>query len=133
MTLERQLGHVIFERVSDINGFDMEEALMSMITERVKTSCNVNKVLAKAGIEAYTVPVEDASNEKVEKGVYVYCSQSILDWTYERFDTIADAIRTAVRMFDAYIISNGNIIKYDALDDNTAYYYENNIMKLVHI
>ena len=133
ITARESIKQVIFERVLAINGFETEEALVSMITEEIKKDVKVNKLFEQAGILAYEIPAIKDEEAIESKGVYLYCNNSLLDWTYERYETIADAIREAVKYFDAYIICNGEIIDYDALDDNTAYYYDNNCMKLVNI
>jgi hypothetical protein len=65
--------------------------------------------------------------------VFVYCNNSLVDWTFERFDTIADAVKKAVNYFNAYIICDGEVINYDALNDTTAYYYAGDKMKIVKL
>ena len=102
-----------------------------MIAATIVEKSNVSKLFEQRDIVAYTVEPEMDSNETLEKGVFVYCNNSLVDWSYERFDTIADAIKMAVKCINAYIICNGEIINYDALDENTAYYYSGNKMKLV--
>lgn len=141
MTAGNYLEQVVLERVSLINGLNIEtteteEALITMIAKRVLENSRVNTLLEKHGVIAYNV--DSSELKEIERckdnGVYVYCSNSIIDWTFNKHDTIDDAVRDAVKRINAYIILNGEIIKYDALDDNTAYYYDKeNNMRLVRL
>lgn len=128
---ENNFEQVVFERLREINGSDTEEALISMITATLVEESKVSKLFEQRDIIAYTVTPEQDEDKNIEKGVYVYCNNSLIDWSYERFDTIAEAIKRAVKCINAYIICNGEVISYDALDENTAYYYAGNKMKLV--
>lgn len=141
MTAGNYLEQAVLERVSLINGLNIEtteaeEALITMIAKRVLENSRVNTLLEKHGVIAYNV--DSSELKEIEKckdnEVYVYCSNSIIDWTFNKHDTIDDAVRDAVKRINAYIILNGEIIKYDALDDNTAYYYDKeNNMRLVRL
>ena len=74
--------------------------------------------------------------EKKEKnGAYVFRMESILDFDFDMFDTIADAIRAAVNSINAKVICNGREIVYDVIDDKTAYYIDeaSDKMKLVNL
>lgn len=132
MTQKEYLTQVILERVSVINQLDTEEALLSMIAEKIVENSKVNTLLKKHGVLAYNI-VEN-SEEKHLNGVFVYCNNSLLDWTFDKCDTIADAVRNAVKKINAYILLNGEVVKYDALDDETAYYLDkDNNMKIVEL
>ena len=129
----KNFKQVIIERVREINEIETEEALINMITSTLVEKSNVSKLFEQRDIIAYTVETEPDDQDVLEKGVFVYCNNSLVDWSYEKFDTIADAIRRAVKYFNAYVICDGNIINYDALDEKTAYYYSGNKMKIVKL
>lgn len=131
MSRENNFKQVVSEMLRELNGVETEEVLISMITSTLVERSTVSSLFEQRDIVAYTVTPEQDDNNKVEKGVFVYCNNSLVDWSYERFDTIADAIRRAVKCINAYIICNGEIINYDALDEYTAYYYSGEKMKLV--
>lgn len=131
MSMKNNLRHVIREMLIEINELETEEDLINMITTTLVEKSTVTDLFGQKNLVAYEVVPEKDANEKVEKGVFVYTNNSLVDWTFERFDTIADAIKNAVKKINAYIICNGEIIVYDALDENTAYYYSEDTMRLV--
>ena len=131
MSIEKNFSRVVSERLKELNEIETEEVLISMITSTLVEKSTTSSLFEQRDIIAYTVTPEQDNNEVIKQGVYVYCNNSLVDWSYERFDTIADAIRKAVKCINAYIICNGDIINYDALDEKTAYYYSGEKMKLV--
>lgn len=126
MSVEINFKRAVFERVTEINDSNMEKELLHMITDRVVKNSSINKVLLEKGILAY-------NNDEVDNAVYVFCNSSLFDWTFEKFDSIPDAIKNAVQYINAYIICNGEVVRYDAIDDKTAYYYKNDNLRLVHL
>lgn len=132
MTQKDYLTQVILEKISVINKSDTEEALLSMIAEKIVEKSKVNTLLKKHGVLAYNIV--EGNEEKHLNGVFVYCNNSLLNWTFDKCDTIADAVRIAVKKINAYILLNGEVIKYDALDDETAYYLDKDSnMKIVEL
>ena len=100
----KNFKQVIIERVREINEIETEEALINMITSTLVEKSNVSKLFEQRDIIAYTVETEPDDQEVLEKGVFVYCNNSLVDWSYEKFDTIADAIRRADKYINAYVI-----------------------------
>lgn len=110
------LQKVVYEKLKEINTM-AEEGLIEMMTTEAMKEINVQKSFNTGKARKKT---------KNGKAAYVYASKSILDWEYDKFNSIEDAVRRALGYLDAYVICDGEIIKYDVIDENTAYYYNNN-------
>lgn len=124
-TLRQQYRTVLLAEITELNGENTEDELNMVIMEgiledRVRTAkkLNTNTVIAEKLLR------EKDRGEKVINGVYVYESTSIMNFSFEKYSTIADAVRSAVTKIKAYIICNGEIIEYDALSDTEAYYID---------
>lgn len=128
VTLREQMEQIILVRLTAINGEETEMELNCMIAKQItddklKSKKAKNRII---GIEDYIKVYEkkDDIGSIVQNGAWVYVENSIEDWQFKRFDTIADAVRNAVTLINANIICNGEIIEYDALDKETAYYID---------
>ena len=126
-TLKEELVQVLFEEISEINGDSTEEELNMDITrmiveERLKTFNLVEKLKS-----------ETDNRETKPYGVWVYAVNSVDSLVLDMFNTVADAVKTAVRMIDAKIICEGKLLTYDALNDNEAYYIDGDIVRLVEL
>lgn len=136
MTVKEQLVRVLFFQVTEINGDSTEEDLSMEISKAL-----VEDNIRKAGLEneeAFSVETIEAEydTEEIElNGAYVYSGKTMENWEFNRYKTIADAVRAAIHMIDAKIICNGNIIIYDSLNDEQAYYIDEfeNTIKIVNL
>lgn len=67
--------------------------------------------------------------------VWVYTNTSIENLSMKAFETVEEAISAAVRTINSYVLYRGNVVEFDTIDDNTAYYIDNSTRakKLVSI
>lgn len=136
MTVTDNLRSIIFRKVAIMNEENTEEALISMITDNIMKCSKINGIctdLKDVNIHKNLVKKPNLKSDILNKDIFLYCNNSLYDWTYERCDDIIDAVRKAVKHIDAYIICNGNIISYNTLNDSTAYYCVGNKIKLVEL
>ena len=125
MTVMENLRQIIFTKISTMNEDNTEEALISMITDNILKVSTINEVL--------TYNNRETVNDLPNKEIYLYCNNSLHDWTYERCLDIADAVKKAIKLIDAYIICNGNIISYNTLNDKVAYYCIDDKVRIVKL
>ena len=126
-TLKEELVQVLFKEVEEFNGSSTEEELNMDITriiieEKLKTFNFVEKL--KSDVDTL---------EAKPNGVWVYAANSIDTFVLDVFTTVADAVKTAVKLIDAKIICEGKLMTYDALNDNEAYYIDGDIVRLVEL
>ena len=126
-TLKQELVQVLFEEISELNGDSTEGELNMDITrmiveERLKTFNLVEKLKTE-------------HDDKTDKphGVWVYAANSVDNLVLDVFNTVAEAVKTAVKMIDAKIVCEGKLLTYDALNDNEAYYIDGDIVRLVEL
>ena len=118
----------IFEEVTELNGEETEEGLnMAIAQELIRERKKQN--LLTTSITRLDSEVD--KGEKLEKGVYVYQNEDLFSWNFDRYDTMADAVRAAVLLVNATIIYNGEEVIYDALSDVDAYYINNETNKVM--
>ena len=118
----------IFEEVTELNGEETEEGLnMAIAQELVQERTRQN--LLKTSITRLESEVD--SGKKLEKGVFVYQNEDLFSWTFDKYDTMADAVRAAVLLVNASIIYNGQEVIYDALSDVDGYYIDNETNKVM--
>lgn len=132
--LERQLLQLIFVRVTALNGEETEADLNLVISENIMRD-NLNDFI-KNNLVVETLKGEPDLEEKIiDNGVFVYNYKSLINWSFNKYNTIADAVRAAIKTLNATIICNGKVITYDILDDESAYYIDtdDNKMKIVTI
>lgn len=122
--INNPIMQIIFAEIKILNGENTEEALIMSISEQIMTDISKEK----------TSEI-DKLNEDINEGAWVHANSSLEDWVFERYDTIEEAIKHAVKMVNAQIISNGQLVMYDALSDKEAYYLDNleNKLKVVAI
>ena len=132
MTFREQYEQVLFSEITHLNGDNTEEALNLMITQTI-----IEERIKEAELKDRNALVEaifdsKLTDENVEpNGVYLYNGSSIENLLFERFDTIADAVRAGVKQINAKIIKDGDIITYDSLDSDTAYYVDDKKEKVM--
>lgn len=112
------LVRAVYTRVRSLNGSDTEEALNMIISEKL-----VDNNMATMHNNFDVNDVADKSDIK-ENGVWVYSECNDLGWVFERYNTVADAIRRAVTVINSIIIHNGREIPFDTLEDGRAYYID---------
>lgn len=130
-TLRKQFETVLLAEIKELNGDITEEGLNmaimeSILEDRVKAAQLDREQL----VEERLTSEEDTG--KVEKnGVYVYNAYGELGLQFDRYNTIADAVREALKTISSTILCDGEIIEYDVLDSETAYYIDNRIGKVM--
>jgi hypothetical protein len=138
-TVKEQLVQVIFTNIITVNGENTEEDLNMLISERIasdkiKNTEIVNKNSLKGCVR--TRKHKDVDLDELEpNGVWVYKDATSDDWMFDRYDTVADAVRAAINTIGATIICNGDIIVYDTIDKKTAYYVDSytDMIKIVNL
>lgn len=125
-TVREQLIQVIFAEITLLNGDNTEEDLNMVISrtiadEKLKnTKLVTNKSLIAEQLES------EVDIEKIEpKNAWIYSEGTTESWLFDKFDTIADAVRAAVKMINTKVICEGKIVTYDTLSDTEAYYIDN--------
>ena len=73
------------------------------------------------------------TGKKLDKGVFVYQNESLSSLVFDRYDTMADAVRAAALLVNAIILYNGKEVIYDILSNKDAYYIDNNTNKVMLI
>lgn len=125
----------LFNEICALNGDITEKELNMEIVENILRE-RMNEQLADCSVLVEERLDSEIDIERKEKnGAYVFRMESILDFDFDMFDTIADAIRAAVNSINAKVICNGREIVYDVIDDKTAYYIDeaSDKMKLVNL
>lgn len=131
LTLRKQFETVLLAEITELNGEITEEGLNmaimeNIIEERVKAAQLDREQL----VEERLTSEEDT--EKLEKnGVYIYNAYGEIGLVFDKYDTIADAVRAGLKLINATILCDGEIIEYDTLDAETAYYIDNRIGKVM--
>lgn len=128
--LKLQFETVLLARITELNGEITEEGLNMAILESI-----LEDKINEANLDRESLVVErldsEMDNEQVEKnGVYVYNAYDEMGLLFNKHSTIADAIREAISMINALVICNGEVIEYDTLDNDTAYYIDDRIGKV---
>ena len=127
ITLEEQLLQVIYVSVTRLNGLETEEELNMLISETIARE-NLEEI--KKNLIAEQLDSELDTEQILSNGAYIYSYKSLSDWEFKRVDTIADAVREAVKLIDATILYNGNVITYDTINSESAYYIDNDAGKV---
>ncbi len=130
-TLRKQFETVLLAEITELNGDITEEGLNmaimeSILEEKVKAAQLDREQLVKERLTS------EEDTGKVEKnGVYVYNAYGELGLQFDRYNTIAEAVREALKTISSTILCDGEIIEYDVLDNETAYYIDNRIGKVM--
>lgn len=131
LTLRKQFETLLLAEITELNGEITEEGLNmaimeSIIEERVKAAQLDREQL----VEERLLSEEDKGN--IEKnGVYVYNAYGEMGLVFDKYDTIADAVKEGLKLINATILCDGEIIEYDVLDSETAYYIDNRAGKVM--
>jgi hypothetical protein len=125
-TVSMELEQILLVEITMLNGDNTEEDLNMAIAKEImrdKLQQSESFIIERLDSEVDTADIK-------ANGVYVYVGGLIEELFFERFDTVADAIKTAVNKIDAKIICDGNIITYDILSDTEAYYIDEEVGKV---
>lgn len=131
LTLRKQFETVLLAEITELNGEITEEGLNmaimeSIIDERVKAAQLDREQL----VDERFFSEEDTG--KIEKnGVYIYNAYGEMGLVFDKYDTIADAVKAGLKLINATILCDGEIIEYDTLDSETAYYIDNRAGKVM--
>lgn len=129
-TMRKQIETVLLAEITKLNGETTEEALNmvimeSILEERLKEVKVNREALIQERLDS------EIDNENTEtNGVYVYNADSLESLIFDKYDTIADAVRAAIKMINATILCDGNIVNYDTIDNSTAYYIDERVNKV---
>ena len=111
---------------------DTEEGLDMAIAENLMKD-KIKTLNNERIIDSVLVGEADTDDRNIIE-VYVYNYNSITDWTFNRFETISDAVRDAVKNLHSTILFKGNPVVFDIINNEKAYYIdESNRMKIVSI
>lgn len=127
ITVQEQIKRIVFTRVRQLNGSNTEEDLSMVITEKL-LSDKFSLEKLKKNIEIVNGELDNGKLEP--NGAWMYRESSTEKWLFERFDTIADAIRAAVRNINTIVLCDGEEVNFDTLDNDKAYYIERNTGKI---
>lgn len=124
VAVRNPIMQIIFAEIKVLNGDNTEESLNMSISEQIIADIS-----------------KDERNEKYkdyrecQDGAWVHSNNSLEDWVFERYDTVEEAVKHAVKMVNAQVISDGRVVMYDTLSDKEAYYLDNceNKLKVVAI
>lgn len=121
ITVQEQIKRIVFTKVRELNGSNTEEDLSMVITEKLLADKFSLENLKKK-IEVINGEIDD---DKLQpNGAWIYRENPAEKWLFERFDTIADAIRAAVKNINAIVLCEGEEVNFDTLDNDRAYYIE---------
>ena len=96
-----------------------------LVQERKKQSIFTN-LITKLESEVDT-------GKKLDKGVFIYQNESLLSLVFDKYDTMADAVKAAALLVNAIILYNGKEVIYDILSNRDAYYIDNDTNKVMLI
>jgi hypothetical protein len=136
--MEEQILKFLITNVKILNGENTEEELNMAISKKIlKEKVKKNEVICRDFGDGCikTYKQEEDKGDAIETGAWVYSGGILDSWVFDRHDTIAGAIKQAVRMINASVLIRGKALKYDTLDGETAYYVdeESNTVKTVRI
>lgn len=127
-TIKEQLVQVIYTNIAELNGEETEEDLNMIISERIAEDRLTHTIIDnKDSIHGYieSTKVGVVDSEDIEpNGAWIYRDETHNDWMLQRYDTIADAIRSAVKLINAMVLCDAMVIDYDTIDNDTAYYID---------
>lgn len=134
MTVREQFERVLLAEITELNGDITEEGLnMEIARELLDDRIEQLTFNNRDNLVAETLDsVKDTEQVEVN-GAFVYKLDEKGNFIFEKYNTIADAVRKAIKMINADIICNGEVITYDELDSNTAYYIDDRINKVVMV
>ena len=121
----------VLAELAEVNGDITEEELNMVIMENIIED-RINELLKNRENLVKERLYSTIDTEKTEEnGAYVYNAHGELGLVFDKYDTIADAVRNAVNMINAKVICNGEVITYDTIDSNTAFYVDNRENKVM--
>ena len=131
LTLRKQFETVLLAEITELNGEITEEGLNmaimeSIIEERVKAAQLDREQLVEERLTS-----EEDTGRLEQNGVYIYNAYGEMGLVFDKYDTIADAVKAGLKLINATILCDGEIIEYDTLDSETAYYIDNRIGKVM--
>lgn len=122
---------VLLAEITELNGDITEEALNmaileSILEDRIKEIESSDKEsLVKERLNSEI----DTENTEAN-GAYVYNAHGENGLVFNKHETIADAVREAVKMINSSIICDGVVMPFDIIDNKTAYYIDDRINKV---
>lgn len=131
VALREQFETVLLAEITELNGDITEEGLNMVIMEHIiEERVKAAQLDREQLVDERLFSEEDAG--KIEKnGVYVYNAYGEMGLVFDKYDTIADAVKAGLKLINATILCDGEIIEYDTLDSETAYYIDNRAGKVM--
>ena len=131
VTVREQFETVLLAEITELNGDITEEGLNMAIMEHIiEERVKADQLDREQLVEERLFSEEDTG--KIEKnGVYIYNAYGEMGLVFDKYDTIADAVKAGLKLINATILCNGEIIEYDVLDSETAYYIDNKAGKVM--
>lgn len=125
ITLRENLVQVVLANVTRLNEENTEGELLMRISKEL-----VEDKLKEGHLVVQALATENDTEQLVENGAYVYVEGTEENWNFDKYDTIADAVRAAVKLINAQVLYNGRVITYDTLNDDVAYYIDDEASKV---
>lgn len=116
MTFVSSVEQIVYEYVTYVNGEDTDKELNYMIAKEITKN--------NESLNTNVINVEMDNEKELSTGCFIFTG-NLADWTFTKYNTIAEAVRNAVKMINAHILYKGNTLIYDALSDTEAYYIDN--------
>ena len=134
-TLREALREIVFSTVGELNDNNTDIDLLKIITEHIVA----DKMASITSVENDLITgtnnsknVSDNENHTRLHGVWLYSEEDTTKWTLRRFIHIEEAIKEACIMLgDIRIIRDGKIVSWDILKEGSAFYIEEDRIKLV--
>lgn len=135
--LENSLRQVIIKKMNILSVYYSIQGDFDMIIsdsiarEKASKSRIIDNTLIKG---CMLNRAKDQENIEIN-GAWVYRDETVASWIFKKYDTIADAIRHAIKEINTIVICDGNIVEFDRLNENQAYYVDNrtNEVKVVEL
>lgn len=127
-TQHNTLEQLLLAELTELNGLETEEELnMAIVKELLKEK--LDESILNTSLEELESEVDNGVI--LNDGAYVFENEELYSWSFDKYDTMADAVRAAVLKINAKIIYKGKIVNYDALSDTDAYYIDNETNKVM--
>ena len=133
-TVKTQLKHTLFEEITVLNGENTEESLnmeiANIIFEEKAKRIKKSNIIMDGEVIGELLELADC----IENEVYVFSNCGVKSLVFDKYSSIEDAVKAAVKIIDAKIICKGKVIRYDTLSDTEAFYVdEDDTVRLVEI
>ena len=134
-TLRDGLSAIVYTSVTALNDGDTDGMLIDAITEHIVLDKLANISLVQDDLIVGYSGLKAVSKAKLNKqlhGIWVYKEEDNTRWELSRCVVIEEAIKMACKHIgEVMILDNGQVIKWDIFDEESAFYIEGDIIKLI--